>query len=127
MSKKNNLAGLIDQVGLAHRQAQVFDKKYQALRKSLAATLMYGVGKDVWINGVKFKACMLRDREVKIDPLDFLKEIKSFSVRRNLLRVSLGKAKTTLTVAQFRRISKRRYTEPRLNILEIKSENKKGK
>ncbi|HEB13649.1 MAG TPA: hypothetical protein ENI13_01570 [candidate division CPR3 bacterium] len=127
LRKENKLSWLIDQVGVAHRQMQISETKYRGLRKSLAATIMDGVGKDVWIKGEKFKACMLRDKEIKIDPFDFLKEVKSYNLRQKILRVSIGQARTNLTLATFRRIVKRRYTEPRLNILEIKSENKRRK
>lgn len=124
---KINIAKLIDDVGIAHKHAQVFEARYRDLRKILSNMMMDKVGKDHWMNGEKFKACMLRDRDIKIDPIDFLKEVKSFSLRQKILRVSLGIARANLTLVTFRRISKRHYTEPRLNILEIKPAKKRRK
>lgn len=124
MSNKEFKA-MIDMVGVTHKLMLQAETKYREARKGLGIMMMDKVGKDCWVNGEKFKACMLRDIERKIDIFDFLREVKSSDLRQKILKVSISLARNNLTLATFRRISKRRYTEPRLNIAEIKPKKKK--
>jgi hypothetical protein len=109
MKKKNHTLMLkkeIDTAGTAMRKCSIATREYKTARKSLSALMADEVGEDRWVAGNVFQAIIAKEKMSTIDPIVFLKHVKSDSLRKQLLSVRIQDAKDVLQPAILKKILK---------------------
>jgi hypothetical protein len=93
---------LVDTAGMLQQKASKARKDYESFRSKLADGIRFTFGEDQLVIGKKYQAILRHDHHDLIDVIEFLKNIESEELRRELLKVAITKAKELLDAEQQR-------------------------
>ena len=87
---------LIEFTGLLKDKAKHAKNRYENSRANLINTMKLEGLSNRWVHTSLYKAALLQPDTLTIDPIKFLRRVKSIDMRRALLRVAVGVAKEVL-------------------------------
>jgi hypothetical protein len=109
MNTESKLKKLVDQAGEAQKKAKEANDNYRTIREKIVKViedndLLVTTQVSYLITGKKYEGDYRYDDYEYIDPIDFLKEIESKSLRRKLMVVPITMARKELPKSSLKKL-----------------------